>query len=151
MEAGVAPAPQQKKSGALWIVLGCGCAAFLALVAFVGLLVGGVFWATEAPFQAAHDHVNQVQAGDTAGAHAELAATLQAELDEAQFAAFTREWSVLYGNGSEWTVSSRNINNDQATIAGTSVGKDGAEAAVTIHLIWERDAWRVQGIQITPR
>lgn len=144
-------APQAKSSKLPLILIGCGCAGVLGFVAFVGLLVGGVLWATEAPFKAAHDHVNQVQAGDTAGAHAELAASLQAELDEVQFEAFTREWSVLYGSGSEWTVSNRNVNNDQATIAGTSVGKDGAEAAVTLHLIWERDTWRVQGIEINPR
>ena len=151
MEAGAVPVtqPGPPKSRVLLILLGCGCAALLAFAAFVAMIVGGVLWATEAPFEAAHAHVNQVQAGDLAGAYGQLAVSLKEELSEEQFATFTQEWPVLYGAGSEWTVTNRNINNNTGRMEGKSVGKDGRRAAVVISLIYEEQAWRVQGINIT--
>lgn len=131
------------------ILLGCGCLAILAFVGFVGLLVGGVLYATQAPFEAAHAHVERVQTGDPSGAFAELAPALQEELGEEGFASFCEAWPVLYGKDAEWTVSNRAVNGSTATIRGTSV-RDGETADVTIHLAYEGDAWHVSGVQISP-
>ncbi|MEZ6185810.1 MAG: hypothetical protein R3F62_12470 [Planctomycetota bacterium] len=132
------------------ILLGCGCAAILAFAAFVALLVGGVLYATQAPFDAAHAHVQRVQQGDVSGAYGGLTAALQAELGEDGFATFSEAWPVLYGKDAEWTVSNRSVNGDRATMIGTSE-RDGQRAEVTIHLGYEDGAWRVSGVNIEPK
>jgi hypothetical protein len=127
------------------VLAGCGGCLF-AILAFVGVIGGGVWMMTQGPAEDARAQLERIAAGDLEAAYAELAESYQARLSPEQFQALVAAHPSLAGY-SQSTFSSRSVQNDTASLTGSLSSASGGVEPVRIELVKERGLWRITSIR----
>ena len=145
----VTPAPpsERKRSPILTIllvVLGvliiCGFGSALAF----GALFGGVFAVTQPVVDAGDAYMRALRDGDYDTAFELSAPSLQQEAGNAAGIAA----ALSSKQPSTWSFNSRNINNNDGNVSGTTTYKDGTTGTVEISLTKIGNDWKVVGISL---
>ena len=139
------PPPRKGRSPIFWIATGCsGC--LVLVVAFVGLIVGGVYLATQAPAAAVRRQLADIKAGRVESAYEATSAGFKTSHD---LPAFKRMVSGHPGlsDYADSTFLQRSVNNDVATLSGTLTSTSGTKEAATFRLVKEGGAWRIADIR----
>ncbi|MDQ3931172.1 MAG: DUF4864 domain-containing protein, partial [Chloroflexota bacterium] len=120
----------------------------LALVLLCGiggaLLVGGVLNATQPIANAGEAYMAALRDGDFAKAYDMSAPALQQEVGSAEGLQTALSAKQL----ASWSFTSRNINNGQGALSGTTAYKDGSTGTVDMALTQVGNDWKVAGITL---
>lgn len=147
------PAPGAKKKSKKWWILGgcagCGCLALVVLLALF-LISGGValFGTLQAPVKAVEEYLQAATTGDFARAYTYLSQDLQKEVDLSSFTRFIQTHAESYGGIDKVKATSVNINNNQATVEGKVIYKDGSRAPLEAALVKEAELWKISTITV---
>lgn len=141
-----APAPQgpKGKSPLFWVGAGCaGCLTLVVLLALVGF--GAVYLVTQAPRQAADEHLARI-AADPAQAYTELAEAYRAQVSLEEFQELLAEHPAL-ANFEASSFNSVSRNDGRARLGGTIESATGGVEPVEIELVQERGEWRIVSLR----
>ncbi|HXY42297.1 MAG TPA: FHA domain-containing protein [Vicinamibacteria bacterium] len=141
MPAGAPPA-KKGRSPLVWVGVGC-CGCLLLVVLLIAVIGGGAVMATRPAANAAHSWLSEVRQGQTeladAGLSSEYRGRLSAEDRQAIAGAIQQSKDA--------TFFSRSIDNDKAVLKGVLTG-GGAPRPITIHLVKEGGAWKVDDVHL---
>jgi hypothetical protein len=141
------PPPRKGRSPVFWIATGCsGC--LVLVVAFVGLIVGGVYFATQAPAAAVRRHLEDLKAGKVDAVYEATSESFKAARDLRAFKRMVSRHPGLNAYADS-TFLQRSVDNDVATLSGTLTSTSGAKEAVTFRLVKEGGSWRIADIRFT--
>ncbi len=131
------------------IGIAVGVALVLGLVCLGCLgLFGGLAWFGISAFkdlsQSTTAFVTQVQSGDLPGAYQAAAASLRQARTQEQFAADMKAVGLV--GSSNPAFFNFQVNNGQASVAGSVTSAQGQPLNMTIHLVREGNTWRVTGV-----
>jgi len=127
----------------IWQAVGCGV---VAIVAFVGLIVSVVFWATGGITDAADDFFAAANEGNYERAYGLTSQQLQGQIDAPGLEAFLIENGLDEVTETSW--SSRSIQNDTGELEGTVTTQSGGTIPITMELIQEGEDWRIKFIDV---
>lgn len=130
----------KKTSGLKLGLIGC-CGCLVAMIAFLGLVVGIPLMATGPAVEVARGHLKGA-AADPAKAYAACSSTFKAATSEASFRAFVASHPELYG-AADLTFSSRSFRNGVVRLRGHTTSATGVTTPIELQLIEEGGAWRV--------
>jgi len=116
-------------------------------VVFVGLIIGLAFWATSGPVKAVESHLDLLKGGNVQAAYDATAKDFKTAVPFADYQQFLAAYPA-FKNYQSVSFSSREINNDQATLQGDVKAADGGVTPVEIKLIKETGEWRILSIQV---
>lgn len=133
----------KKSTGAKLALIGC-CGCLVALIAFLGLVIGIPLMATGPAVEVARGHVTGA-AADPAKAYAACSSTFKAATTEAAFKAFVEAHPEFY-KAADLTLSSRSYRNGVVRLRGHTTSSSGATAPIELQLIQEGGAWRVSWV-----
>ena len=137
------PAPAKKgRSPLVWIGVGC-CGCLLLVVLLIAVIGGGAVMATRPASNAAHAWLAEVRQGRTDLAEAGLSSDYRARLRDEDKQAITS----AVQESKDATFFSRSIDNDKAVLKGVLTG-GGPPRPVTIHLVKEGGAWKVDDVHL---
>lgn len=139
--------PAKASNPLKWVVIiGCGCLALacIGFALFFGGIAGIAIAATQPAADAAKRHVDLVRGGQVDAAYQETSQAFKSGTDRQEFQAFVEQNQALY-TATDLSFTSRNVQNQTATLSGTAKGPQG-EVAIGFVLVHENDAWRVQGV-----
>ena len=142
-----APAPPRKRSPLLIIlaiVVGVIVLCGVATVLGVGGILGGVLAATQPVANAGDAYMTALRDGDYNKAFDLSAPSLQQEAGNAA----GLEAALSFKQPATWGFTSRNINNNDGSLSGTTTYKDGSTGTVDMALTKVGNDWKVTGIQL---
>jgi hypothetical protein len=113
----------------------------LVLILACAGLIGGVFWLTKGPAEAADRFIALLGEGKTKEAYASAATLLRNQQTEADFAAAVKQMGLLDAASSSWPT--RSIVNNEAKLEGTVTTKGGGTIPVKARLVKEGEEWRI--------
>lgn len=126
------------------ILIGCGIAATLGVIAFVAIFAG-VFFFTSGAATAADEFFALIANGDTTGAFAATAEEFRATTTQADFERYLESTSLTRFESASW--SNRSVENNRATLSGTITTRDGGQIPITVGLVRESGQWRVLSVK----
>ncbi len=126
------------------IIVGIVVAAILVCVLAVFLLVGVVFTATQPVVDAGDAFMRALRDGDYNAAFDLSAPSLQAEAGNPAGI----ETALSFKQPASWSFTSRNINNNDGSLSGTTTYKDGSTGTVEMALTKVGNDWKVTGINL---
>jgi hypothetical protein len=133
------------------LVLIIGGVVLILFLACGGMIGGMVWWGlsiTERAVEGATDFLALVGEGKTGEAYRACSTSFKTTMDEEAFARLVKSTGLKDYASASW--SSRSVDNNQATVAGTVTTKRGGRIPITINLIWENEAWRVLALSAGP-
>jgi hypothetical protein len=116
-------------------------------VVFIGLIIGLAFWATSGPVKAVESHLDLLKSGNIQAAYDATAKDFKTAVPLTDYQQFLIAYPA-FKNYQSVSFSSREINNDQATLQGDIKAADGGKTPVEIKLVNENGAWRILSIQV---
>lgn len=126
-----------------WYLVPIGCVGILALI---GVFVFFIFAATRPVADTGDRFMNALKAGDNQAAYALATSSLQQELGSAEeLGKVTQQLRP-----SEWSWSSRNINNDMGQVEGSVTFSDGRSGHARVTLQRSGSEWKVAGFNLNP-
>ena len=133
----------------MWVGIGCcGCLLILGLIAGgMALFGGGIFAMTEPPVSAVRAELALIQSGNVDGAYAALSESYRNEVSADAFAQIIAGHAGLRAY-SGFTISSRAVQNDTATIAGQLQSAEGSSDPAVFRLRNEGGTWRITRIEM---
>jgi hypothetical protein len=137
------PPPAKKGRGPFfWIGIGCcGCLLLVALLA--GVIGGSAFFMTKGAADAAHAWLGEIRQGQVEAAYNEgLSAGYRSQLTREDFEAL----AARLGRSEDATFWQRSIDNDRAVLKGVLTSKGSGAQPITLKLIKEGGAWKVDEI-----
>ncbi len=135
LPAGAAPA-KKGRSPLVWVAVGC-CGCLLLVLALVAVIGGGAYVSTKGAADAAHAWIAEVRQGGAAAGEVHLSSGYHAQVGADANAALT----AAFQQSSDATFLQRSIENDRATMRGVLTG--GSTQPITVHLVREAGAWKV--------
>jgi predicted component of type VI protein secretion system len=141
MPAGGPPA-KKGRSPIVWVGVGC-CGCLLLIAALMAVIGGGVYVSTKGAADAAHAWIADVRQGGTAAGAAHLSSGYQGQVSDATNAAIT----AAIQQSSDATFYQRSIENDRAVMRGVLTG-GGSTQPITVHLVKEGGAWKVDSVTL---
>ncbi len=144
-----APPPGKKgRHPALWVGVGCG-GCLLAVILFVSVIAGGVFFFTQGAAQGVEDHLAALRSGDRDAAYAMLSESYRTRLTREDFEQMLSEHPSLGANQSS-SFSNRSVDNDTARLSGTLTSQSGGVEPIVFELVKEGGTWRISEIRFDP-
>lgn len=123
-----------------------------AILAWVTLFTVGVvalvFYATSGLVNAVKNELDALKMGNISLAYSYTSKDFQKATPINNFAAFLNQYPSLKNNSS-YFFSSREIENDTGTVAGTLTAKDGARTPIEFKLIKEDGVWKILSIKVS--
>jgi hypothetical protein len=141
MPAGAAPA-KKGRSPLVWVAAGC-CGCLLLIAALMAVIGGGVYVSTKGAADAAHAWIADVRQGGAAAGAPHLSAGYQSQVSGEANAAVT----AAIQQSSDATFYQRSIENDRAVMKGVLTG-GGSTQPITVHLVKEGGAWKVDSVAL---
>ena len=141
MAAG-ATSPKKGRSPIVWVGVGC-CGCLLLIAALMAVIGGGVYVSTKGAADAAHAWIAEVRQGGAAAGAARLSAGYQTQVSEETNAAVT----AAIQQSTDATFNQRSIENDRAVMKGVLTGS-GSSQPITIHLVKEGGAWKIDSVAL---
>jgi hypothetical protein len=126
------------------VLIGCGVAILLAILALVALF-GSIFFFTSGAADAADAFFARIAEGDIEGAYASTAEEFRADTPVEEFGAFLETTALSRFESATW--NSRSVENNRATISGTITTTDGGRIPMTVGLVKEQGEWRVLSVK----
>ena len=142
MPAGAAPA-KKGRSPIFWIVTGC-CGCLLLGALLVAVIGSGAFMATRPAANAAQTWLSEVRTNQMDAAAAGLSSAYRGRLDEQEMQAV----AAVIQRSKDATFVQRSIENDRAVLRGVLTGTGGPPQPITIHLVKEAGAWKVDDVRL---
>jgi len=137
------PPPKKGRSPVFWVITGCcGCLLFGALL--VAVIGGGAFMATRPAANAAQQWLAEVRENRVDDAAAGLSSEYRARLSAEDLQAITE----AIRRSKDATFIQRSVDNDRAVLKGALTGSGGAPQPITIHLVKESGAWKVDEVRL---
>jgi hypothetical protein len=138
------PGPSKKGRGTVFWIAAGGCGCLLAILAAVGLLVGGVFFMTSGAVEAARGHLAAIRDSRLAEAYAGLAEAYRAQVSQGAFEAYVAAHPALREHTGV-SIRQRNVQNQGAQVGGVL---HTATGDVPFEVRLEKDAggWKVTGL-----
>ncbi len=127
----------------VWQAIGCGV---VCLVAFIGMIVGVVFYATSGISDTADGFFAAVADGEYEAAQEFTSQRLRETTSPDDLKEFVEIHRI--GNVTDTTWSSRSIENSTGELSGTVETQSGAVIPMTILFVSEGDEWRIDGFDI---
>ncbi len=137
-----APPPKKGRSPLFWVAAGC-CGCLLLVVALIGVIAGGVYVASKGPADAAHAWLGEVRQNRMDEASAGLSSEYRGRLGSEELQAL----ASAIQRSKDATFYSRSIDNDKAVLRGVLSG-EGPRQPITIHLVKEGGAWKVDDVRL---
>lgn len=126
-----------------WQKIGIGIAAF---VAFVGLLLAVVFWATSGASKTLDDFFHAVGRDDYPAAHTFVSEELRRSTTPGDLRGFMESNGIVNVTNTSW--SSRSVSGNLATFEGSVTTASGAEIPTKVELVKEAEVWRIHSFDI---
>ena len=127
----------------MWVAVGC-CGCLLLIAALIGVIGGGVYVSTKGAADAAHAWIADVRQGGTAAGSTHLSSGFSNQVSDESNAAVT----AAIQQSSDATFYQRSIENDRAVMKGVLTG-GGSTQPITVHLVKEGGAWKVDSVTLT--
>ena len=137
---GMAPVPA-KMGWPKWVKV------LLGLVVFAAVIVAAGFAFTADASKVANNQIALIKAGDIKGAYDLTSKAFQAATTFAQFEDFVKKATPL-SNYKEYSFTDRKVENDLATLSGTTVAQNGTVYKLEYRLVKEDGVWKVLGIDV---
>jgi hypothetical protein len=144
MPAGPAPA-RKGRSPLFWVAVGC-CGCLLLVGGLMAVLGGGAYVATKGAADAAHAWIAAVRQGGSAAGAPHLSSGFSTQVSDETNAAVT----AAIRQSTDATFYQRSIENDRALLKGVLTG-GGSTQQITIHLVKEGGAWKVDSVSLGER
>jgi predicted component of type VI protein secretion system len=141
MPAGAPPA-KKGRSPVFWILTGC-CGCLLLVALLIAVIAGGAIVATRPAANAAQQWLGEVRQNQMDDAAAGLSREFRARLDESEMQAV----AAAVQRSKDATFLQRSIDNDRAVLKGVLTG-GGSPQPITIHLVKEDGAWKVDDVRL---
>jgi predicted component of type VI protein secretion system len=141
MAGGAAPA-KKGRSPIVWVGVGC-CGCLLLIAALMAVIGGGVNVSTKGAADAAHAWIAAVRQGGAAAGAPYLSAGYQTQVSDETNAAVT----AAIQQSTDATFYQRSIENDRAVMKGVLTGS-GSSQPITVHLLKEGGAWKVDAVAL---
>ncbi len=141
---GMVGAPPRRKRSPLLIIGGILLVLLVICGGGIAVLVGGVLNATQPIANVGDAYMTALRDGDYAKAFSLSDPSLQQEVKDAgglQTALGSKQVAT-------WSLTSRNISNNQGSLSGTTTYKTGESGTVDIALTQVGNDWKVAGISL---
>lgn len=125
--------------------VGCG---LVSIIAFVGLIVGVVFWATGGITETADDFFAATGSGDNELAYSLTSQGFKNSVSKEQLDRIITNSSFDEVTDTSW--SSRSIENNEGTLSGTLTTASGGAIPVTVGLVKEGEEWKINYLKSEP-
>ena len=126
----------------MWVAVGC-CGCLLLIAALMAVIGGGVYVSTKGAADAAHAWIADVRQGGTAAGAVHLSGGYSSQVSSQTNAAVT----AAIQQSSDATFYQRSIENDRAIMRGVLTG-GGSTQPITVHLVKEGGAWKVDSVAL---
>jgi hypothetical protein len=141
MPAGAPPA-KKGRSPLFWVLTGC-CGCLLVGALLAGVIGGGAFMATRPAANAAQAWLSELRGNQMDAVDAGISSDFRARLDATEMEA-VRE---AVQRSKDATFVQRSVDNDRAVLKGVLTGGP-APQPITIHLVKEAGAWKVDDVRL---
>ncbi len=141
MPAGPPPA-KKGRSPFFWVAIGC-CGCVLLLVLVVALIGGGAYMASRPASSAAQTWLSEVRQSRMDEAAAGLSSEYRSRVTQEDL----QSLGEAIQRSKDATFYSRSIENDRAVLKGVLTG-GGSPRPITIHLLKEGGAWKVDDVRL---
>ena len=118
----------------------------LGLVVVLAAVIGVAMYATSGITKTADAFIKAAGSGDMAGARSYLTDAFQSR-DVQSLESFLKSNGLVGMQQGKW--SSRHVENGRGSLEGTIVNANGGEVPVSIELVKEHDAWKLQSIDVS--
>jgi hypothetical protein len=141
MPAGKPPA-KKGHSALFWVGIGC-CGCLLVVVLLIAVIGGGVMMATRPAANATQTWLGEVRQSRMDEAAAGLSSEYRARVTPEELQALAE----AIQHSKDATFYQRSVDNDKAVLKGMLTG-GGAPQPITVHLVKEGDAWKVDKVSL---
>src|SRR5512143_2441681 len=141
MPAGAPPA-RKGRSPLFWVAIGC-CGCLLLVALLIAVIGGGAYMATKPASNAAQTWLGEVRQSRMDEAAAGLSSEYRARATPEELQALAE----AIQRSKDATFYQRSIDNDKAVLKGVLTG-GGTPRPITIHLLKEGGAWKVDDVRL---
>ncbi len=141
MPAGAPPA-KKGRSPLFWVAIGC-CGCLLLVALLIAVIGGGAYMATKPASNAAQTWLGEVRQSRMDEASVGLSSEYRARATQEDL----QTLAEAIQRSKDATFYSRSIDNDKAVLKGVLTG-GGTPRPITIHLLKEGGAWKVDDVQL---
>ena len=137
-----APPAKKGRSALFWVGIGC-CGCLLVVVLLIAVIGGGVMMATRPAANATQTWLGEVRQSRMDEAAAGLSSEYRARVTPEELQALAE----AIQRSKDATFYQRSVDNDKAVLKGMLTG-GGAPQPITVHLVKEGDAWKVDKVSL---
>lgn len=130
------------------ILLALCCCGAVGFTVFFGSIFGGVMAATQPAAEVSDKFLTAVKDGNYEAAYNLCSTSLKTQVKSP--AGIEQIVKAAQAQPSSWSYSSRNINNNVATMSGSAKFASGKNGTVTITLGYDGKTWLVTGFSLNP-